>query len=104
MSGISKVFAGEIVEEGKLQIKEHHHYFLKAKQKTNNIILVIIELDCLCSYSIGCLRKVGRHTATTAQAHEGGSEEAEEQRSDSKQQIQADPFSLRIFRRWIVAG
>lgn len=99
MSGISKVFAGEIVEEGKQQIKKHQHYLKKKK-----IILVVIELNYLSSYSIGCLRKVGRHTTTAAQAHEGGSEEAEEQRSDSKQQIQADPFSLRIFQRWTVAG
>lgn len=39
---------------------------------------------------------MGRYPATAAQTHEGGSEEAEEQRSASQQQIQADPFSLRI--------
>lgn len=102
MSGISKVFAGEIVEEGKQQIKEHQHYFFPPLK--TNIILVVIKLNTLCSSSIGCLREVGRHTTTAAQAHEGGSEEAEEQRADSKQQTQADPFSLRILRRRRVAG
>lgn len=46
MSGISKVFAGEIVEEGKKKIKEDQLYMF---------VLVKIELACLCSYSIGCL-------------------------------------------------
>lgn len=87
MSGISKVFAGEIVEEGKKKIKEDQLYMF---------VLVIIELECLCPYSIGCLRKVGRHPTAAAQTHEGGGEEAEEQRSAPQQQIQADPFSLRV--------
>lgn len=102
MSGISKVFAGEIVEEGKQQIKEHRrNFFFKLK---TNLILGVIKLNPLCSYSIGCLWKVGRHTTTATQAHEGSSEETEEQRADSKQQIQADPFSLRILMKWTVAG
>lgn len=104
MSGISKVFAGEIVEGGQWGTSEliltswpdmrSGSFVLYLHQRRLWSILTTLTCFSVWSCSSGCVWEVGGHASPAAQAHEGGCQEAEEQRADPQHQAQEHPLPL----------
>lgn len=57
-------------------------------------ILTTLTCFSVWSCSSGCVWEVGGHSSPAAQAHEGGCQEAKEQRADPQHQAQEHPLSL----------